>query len=88
MAGRTHEDIVLCARIAAAVRWGREPDRVAATAPARAGLWAKYLREADPDGVLSDDERARRAEHLRRAQLLKASRAAAAARARRANGRR
>lgn len=86
MAGRSREDIVICARIAAAERWGREPDRVAATAPARAGLWAKFIREADPDGVLTPQEREKRAEHLRRAQLLRASRAAAAARARRASG--
>jgi hypothetical protein len=86
MASQSHQERTLIARIAAAERWAREPDRVTATAPARAGLWAKFLREVDPEGVLSPDERARRAEHLRRAQLLRASRAAAAARARRSNG--
>jgi hypothetical protein len=86
VAASSPDDRVLIARIAAAERWGHEPDRVAATAPARAGLWSKFLREADPDGVLEPVERERRAEHLRRAQLLRASRAAAAARRRRTGG--
>jgi hypothetical protein len=30
-------------------------------------MLARFEREADPDGVLSDAERARRASHLRRA---------------------
>lgn len=87
MAAHSQQDRTLIARIAAAERWAREPDRVAATAPARSGLWAKFLREVDPDGVLDPSERDRRAELLRRAHLLRASRAAAAARrARRVGG--
>jgi hypothetical protein len=86
VASQSRQDRTLIARIAAAERWAREPDRASATAPARAGLWAKFLREVDPDGVLSQGERVRRAELLRRAQLLRASRAAAAARARRSSG--
>ena len=45
-------DRALIARIAAAERWARTPDRSAATEPARRGLRAKFEREADPDGVL------------------------------------
>jgi hypothetical protein len=86
---RSQADRVLMARIAAAERWGREPDRVAATEPARRGMRAKFEREADPDGVLPPDERARRADHLQHAHMLRMARAAAQSRARkrpRANG--
>lgn len=38
----------LAARIAAAERWGRCPDRTAETLPARQGLRAKYARQVDP----------------------------------------
>lgn len=37
------------------------------TAKARAAMTAKFARQVDPDGVLPDDERARRAEAARKA---------------------
>jgi hypothetical protein len=43
-------------------------------APAWAGFVAKFLREVDPDGVLSDEERQRRARSLMAAHNAKASR--------------
>lgn len=43
------------------------------TAPARAALAQKWLREADPEGVLPPEVRARRAEMLRRAFLIEQS---------------
>jgi hypothetical protein len=46
----------LRSRIASHVRWSKESDRTAATAPARAGLMARFEREVDPDGVLDPDE--------------------------------
>ena len=73
MPARLAEDRVLAARIAAAERWGRTADRAAATEPARDGLRARFEREADPDGTLSPDERARRADHLMRAHMLRMS---------------
>ncbi len=73
----------LRARMAAAERWGRTPDRVAATEPARRGLRAKFEREADPDGTLTPAERARRADHLMRAHMFRLSLAAAETRRRR-----
>jgi hypothetical protein len=76
------DDRVLIARIAAAERWGRTSDRTAATEPARRGLRAKFEREADPDGLLSAQERARRADQLMQAHMLRMSRAAAQARRR------
>jgi hypothetical protein len=70
----------IVAQIAAAERWGHEPDRTAATAPARAGLRAKFAREADPDGTLEPAELERRVDHLMRAHMLRMSLAAKAAR--------
>ncbi|MBA3405158.1 MAG: hypothetical protein H0U13_10825 [Gemmatimonadaceae bacterium] len=55
------------------------------TEAARAGRWAKLLATVDPDGVLPEPERVRRAEALRKSQLyfaaLKSSRVRAAKKA-------
>jgi hypothetical protein len=75
-------DRALIARIAAAERWARTPDRTAATEPARRGLRAKFEREADPDGVLDTAERARRADALMTAHMLRLARESAKARRR------
>lgn len=71
------DDRALRARIASTERWGRIKDRSAATDPARRGLRAKFEGEADPDSVLPPAERARRADHLMRAHMLRMSRASA-----------
>ena len=73
-------DRAVIARIAAAERWARTPDRAAATEPARRGLRARFEREADPDGVLDAGERARRAQALMTAHMLRLARASAQAR--------
>jgi hypothetical protein len=70
---RTPEERSLVAQIAAAERWGRTPDRVAATVPARAGLRAKFAREIDPDGTLDPAEVDRGVEQLLRAHMLRMS---------------
>jgi hypothetical protein len=77
---RTPEDRSLVAKIAAAERWGRTPDRAAATAPARAGVRAKFAREIDPDGTMDPVERERRVDSLQRAHMLRMSLAAKTAR--------
>jgi hypothetical protein len=82
-AERRRKDRVLRARVAAAERWGHTGDWSAATAPARQGLRAKFEQQADPDGVLPLDERARRADALQRAHMLRLSQASARARRRR-----
>lgn len=82
MAARTPEERSLVARIASAERWGRTSDRTTATAPARAGLRARFEREADPAGTLSPDERARRADSLMQAHMLRMTLAAKQARRR------
>lgn len=71
----------LAARVAANTRWAYEPDRKAATAPARQGLMAKFAAEVDPDGTLDPAERDRRARSLMTAHCLRCS--AASARSRR-----
>lgn len=54
----------------------------AVAARARKGLAAKFEREADPDGVLPEAERQRRAALLMRAHMLRLSSKSAAARRR------
>ena len=54
-----------------------EHDAQEITAKARASFLAKFEREVDPDGVLSLEERRRRAEHLRRAHFARLARASA-----------
>lgn len=82
MPARFADERTLVSRIAAAERWGRTRDRTAATAHARAGLRAKFEREADPDGTLTPAERAARADSLMRAHMLRMSLAAKSARRR------
>lgn len=59
----------LAAQIAANESWAKTPDPAARTAAARAALMAKFEHEADPTGTLDPAERARRAEHLRKAHF-------------------
>lgn len=57
----------LAASVAAHESWAATPDRSARTAPARRALMEKFEREVDPDGTLPPEERAKRAESLRKA---------------------
>jgi hypothetical protein len=63
----TPEMRAMHSRLASHVRWAHEPDRTAATAPARAGLQERFEREVDPDGVMDPVERVKRVENLRKA---------------------
>jgi len=78
----TPEQRVLRAKVAAHIQWAKEADPSGRTAGARAKFLERFEREADPSGELDPVERARRAEHLRRAYFaklaLKSSRARAA----------
>jgi hypothetical protein len=70
-------------RIAAEVSWSRTADRSARTRPAREAFLNRFEREVDPNGELPPDECRRRAEHAKRAYMLRlAKRAVAARRAR------
>jgi hypothetical protein len=67
-------------RIGAHESWARTQDRSARTAPARAAFDARFEQQVDPDGVLSQDERARRADHARRAHFQRLALKSAVAR--------
>lgn len=62
------------------------PDAAAHTAPARAAFLARFEREVDPEGTLDPGERARWAEHARKAYFLRLALASAHARGRRRDG--
>lgn len=81
MAARNAQVRQLAARIANFDRWSKVEDRQAATAPARKGFMARFDREVDPNGELSDDERARRAELAMRAHMSRLALASAKRRA-------
>ncbi|WP_336857207.1 hypothetical protein [Sinomonas albida] len=61
----------LAGRAAAHESWAQTEDRSARTAPARAALLAKFEKQVDPDGKLLPAERARRAEHARKAYFTR-----------------
>lgn len=67
------------AKIAAHARWAKTEDRSAATQAARDALARKFEDQVDPDRLLTEDERARRADSARRAHFqalaLKSARA-------------
>jgi hypothetical protein len=67
-------------QIAAEISWSRTYDRNARTRPAREAFLRRFEREVDPDGTLPPDERNRRAEHAKRAYMLRLAKRAVAAR--------
>ncbi len=67
-------------RIGAELSWSRTDDRSARTRPAREKFLQRFEREVDPDGKLPPDERRRRAEHAKRAYMLRLAKRATAAR--------
>lgn len=56
------------------------------TAAARAKFESRFEREVDPEGVLTSEERARRAEHARKAYFTGLALKSAKARSQRARG--
>jgi hypothetical protein len=79
-------DRYLAASIAANTRWAHEPDRSAATRPARAAFEKRFEEEVDPDGKLAPAERARRAANAKTAYFHRLALKSAKAR-RRSGGR-
>jgi hypothetical protein len=67
-------------RIAAEISWSRTVDRSARTRPAREAFLQRFEREVDPGGVLPAEERRQRAEHAKRAYMLRLAKRAVAAR--------
>ncbi len=58
-------------RLAAHSLHARVTDPAAHTAPARRAFLDRFEREVDPDGVLPQVDRARRAEHARKAYFTR-----------------
>ena len=77
----------LIARIAVHESWARTTDRSARTAAARAAFADRFEKQVDPDGVLTPDERARRAEHARQAHMTRLALKSAQSRRARASAR-
>lgn len=71
-------------RIGALTRWAKttSTERTQQTEAARAGLLARFEREADPEGRMSEADRAEAGERLRRAHMTRMAKASAAARRR------
>jgi hypothetical protein len=67
-------------RIAAETSWARTRDRGARTRPARETFLKRFEKEVDPDGTLPPEERRQRAEHAKRAYMLRLAKRSAAAR--------
>lgn len=87
MPARNPAERALIARLAVESSWAATPDRSARTAPARAGLDAKFVREVDERWPgLSEADRQRRAEHLRKAHFARLALRSAQARRRKAAG--
>lgn len=59
------------ARIAVLESWANTSDPSARTKPGRDAAFAKFERQVDPDGVLSEPERKRRADAARRAHMAR-----------------
>jgi hypothetical protein len=80
-------DASLRGRIGAHTTHGRHDSREL-TRPAREAFGRRWEALADPDGILDDDERRRRADHLRRAHFARLARLSAIARSKNAARRR
>jgi hypothetical protein len=73
----------LRSQIAAHESWAKTTDRAARTANARKAMLAKFEQMVDPEGELPPAERARRAEHARKAHFKRLALKSAQARRRR-----
>ena len=67
-------------RIAAHESWAATVDPAARTSPAPDAAMARFERQVDPDGVLSAEERLRRAQSARSAYFARLARLSAKAR--------
>lgn len=83
MSGESPAERSLRARSAAYMRWAVTDDRQAATAPGRAAARSRFEKLVDPEGVLPEEERAKRAAYARSAFYADMARKSAAARRKR-----
>ncbi len=76
----TPKNRALRARLGAHALHAKVTDPSAHTAPARQAFLDRFEREVDPEGVLLPEERARRAEHARKAYFARLALASVKAR--------
>lgn len=76
----------LQAQVAAHTSWAKTPDPAARTARARTAFLDRFEREVDPEGILPEAERARRAESAKKAYFASLALKSAQARRKRAGG--
>jgi hypothetical protein len=67
----TQAERTLRARFAAHASWANTEDRAARTRKARDAFEKRFENQVDPDRTLPPDERARRAEHAKKAHFLR-----------------
>lgn len=84
MSSQTPSERSLCAQIAAHTSWAKTENRTARTEKARRAMLDKFENEVDPDRTLPPAERAKRAEHARKAHFKRLALKSAQARRRRA----
>lgn len=85
MSEMTAAELRLRGQSGAFAQWAAEPDRTARTAKAREGMWRKFERQVDPDGLLLPEERAKRAHMAYRAHMANMARLSAKSRRERAS---
>lgn len=78
--GLTAEERRMRGQIAANTMWSEVQDRTAHTAPARRAFLDKFETQVDPEGVLTPQERAKRAESARKAHFQRLALASVKAR--------
>lgn len=83
-ASLTPEERSRWGQVGAHTSWARTADRSQRTAPARQAFLERFEHEVDPDGLLDPAERARRAEHARKAYMTRLALKSAQARRRNA----
>jgi hypothetical protein len=67
-------DAALRGRVGAYTKWANTADRSEATAPARSAFLRRFEKQVDPQGLLGEVERARRAQFAMRAYMADLSR--------------
>lgn len=83
----TATELSMRGAIAAHTSWANTADRTARTAPGREAFNARFERQVDPDGVLPEAERIKRAENARKAHFARMALKSAQARRRKAEQR-
>jgi hypothetical protein len=78
----TPEERSMRSQIAAHESWAKTSDRASRTAKARKASLDRFEKQVDPDGTLAPAERARRAEHARKAYFARLALKSAQARRR------